>query len=186
MKDTIFKGKKNNMYYQTILNKNGINRKSCLRLSSSRVPSFSKPSPRASEKDSPLQLFYSYSLSNPPKGRNKKRVLKEALSEGCLGRELCGRSYQLYIKNYLFFPYRLGLNQKNLSACEASVFGKGEGRKYYHISNIRAVNRIGPHNEEILSVIIGSLLGDAYANKRSGEGVRLCYRQSILHKEYLF
>jgi hypothetical protein len=33
-------------------------------------------------------------------------------------------------------------------------------RKYYHISNIRAVIRIGPHNEEVLSVIIGSLLGD--------------------------
>jgi ubiquinol-cytochrome c reductase cytochrome b subunit len=60
------------------------------------------------------------------------------------------------------------------------------GKKYYHISNIRAVNRIGPHNEDIISVIIGSLLGDASANKRSGEGVRMCYRQSIKHKEYLF
>jgi hypothetical protein len=79
-----------------------------------------------------------------------------------------GSSYPLCIKDNLNFPYRLGLNQ------------------YYHISNIRAVNRIGPHNEEILSVIIGSLLGDAYANKRSGEGVRICYRQSIRHKEYLF
>jgi len=34
-------------------------------------------------------------------------------------------------------------------------------RKYYHISNIRAVNRIGPHNEDVLSIIIGYLLGDA-------------------------
>ena len=56
----------------------------------------------------------------------------------------------------------------------------------YHISNIRAINRIGPHNEDVLSVIFGSLLGDAYANKRTGEGVRICYRQSIQHKEYLF
>jgi len=59
-------------------------------------------------------------------------------------------------------------------------------RRYYHISNIRAINRIGPHNEDVLSVIIGSLLGDAYANKRSGEGIRICYRQSCQHKEYLF
>ena len=59
-------------------------------------------------------------------------------------------------------------------------------RKYYHISNIRAVNRIGPHNEDVLSVIIGSILGDAHANNRSGEGVRICYRKSIHHKEYLF
>ena len=58
--------------------------------------------------------------------------------------------------------------------------------RYYHIINIRAINRIGPHNVDVLSVISGSLLGDGYANKRSGEGVRICYRQSIRHKEYLF
>jgi len=38
----------------------------------------------------------------------------------------------------------------------------------------------------VISVIIGSLLGDAYGNKRSLEGTRFCYRQSIKHKEYLF
>jgi hypothetical protein len=59
-------------------------------------------------------------------------------------------------------------------------------QRYYHISNIRSKNRIGPHDLDIISVIIGSLLGDAYANNRSGEGVRICYRQSIIHKEYLF
>lgn len=59
-------------------------------------------------------------------------------------------------------------------------------RRYYYISKIRAINRIGPHNEDVLSVIIGSLLGNGYANKRSGEGVRICYRKSIQHKEYLF
>lgn len=59
-------------------------------------------------------------------------------------------------------------------------------RRLYHKSNIRAINRIGPHNQDVLSVIIGSLLGDGYAQQRSGEGVRICYRQSIIHKEYLF
>jgi LAGLIDADG DNA endonuclease family/Cytochrome C oxidase subunit II, transmembrane domain len=130
MKDTIFKGKKNNMYYQTILNKITLTLKLIKFSSKVRLPS-----------------------SNP-----------------------------LKIKNSLFFPYRQGFFQN----IYLPVFGKGEGRKYYHISNIRAVNRIGPHNEDVLSVIIGSLLGDAYANKRSGEGVRLCYRQSVKHKEYLF
>jgi len=129
MKDTIFNGKKNNMYSQTILNKNRFHRN--IKLSSSAKA-------------------------------------------------------QLIIKDYFILlsaqPY-------------PCVAGRGTGhrlnfnpnqRKYYHISNIRAVNRIGPHNEDILSVTIGSLLGDAYANKRSGEGVRICYRQSIQHKEYLF
>jgi hypothetical protein len=53
------------------------------------------------------------------------------------------------------------------------------------IPNIRAKNRIGPHNIDILSVIFGSLLGNAYANKRSIDGIRICYRQSIIHEKYL-
>jgi len=63
---------------------------------------------------------------------------------------------------------------------------QNNNQRYYHISNLRSKNRIGPHNLDIISVIIGSLLGDAYANNRSGEGVRIYYRQSIIHKEYLF
>jgi hypothetical protein len=51
---------------------------------------------------------------------------------------------------------------------------------------VRAAKRIGPHNQDVVSVIVGSLLGDCYANSRSIEGTRLCYRQSIVHKEYLF
>jgi hypothetical protein len=135
MKDTIFNGKKNNTYYQTILNKNTLTLK-----------------------------FNKFS--------NKVRL---------------SSSNQLYIKNSLIFPYKLGLNKKIIFP--PSLYregGSGDGRKFYHINNIRAVNRIGPHNKDVLSVSIGSLLGDAYANKRSGEGVRLCYRQSVKHKEYLF
>ena len=83
-------------------------------------------------------------------------------------------SFQLYKKKIFFLP------------CVSNSLGLVKNpQKYYHISNIRAVNRIGPHNEDVISVIIGSLLGDGYANKRSGEGVRICYRQSIRHKEYL-
>lgn len=58
-------------------------------------------------------------------------------------------------------------------------------QRHFHINNIRAKNRIGPHDKDILSVIIGSVLGDAYLSNRTGEGVRICYRQSIFHKEYL-
>jgi hypothetical protein len=50
----------------------------------------------------------------------------------------------------------------------------------------RAIKRIGPHNQEIFSIIYGLLLGDGFANRRSGEGVRLNIKQSIIHKEYLF
>lgn len=50
----------------------------------------------------------------------------------------------------------------------------------------RAINRIGPHNTDVISVIIGLLLGDGYASNRSGEGVRISIKQSSVHKEYLF
>jgi LAGLIDADG DNA endonuclease family len=53
-------------------------------------------------------------------------------------------------------------------------------------TRVRAASRIGPHNQDIVSVIVGSLLGDAYANRRSVEGTRICYRQSSIHKDYLF
>jgi hypothetical protein len=58
-------------------------------------------------------------------------------------------------------------------------------RALFH-TNCRAINRIGPHDQEIISVIFGLLLGDGYAGNRSGEGVRIAIRQSIIHKEYLF
>ena len=58
-------------------------------------------------------------------------------------------------------------------------------KRSFH-TNVRAINRKGPHNSDIIEVIIGSILGKAQANNRTGEGVRICYRQSIRHKEYLF
>ena len=48
-------------------------------------------------------------------------------------------------------------------------------------TRVKAASRIGPHNQEVLSVIIGSLLGDSYANRISIEGTRLYFRQSIIH-----
>jgi hypothetical protein len=110
MKDTNLNGKKNNMYYQTIFNKN--------------------------------------TLKNI-------NIFKVRLSY----------SNQLHKKDSLLFPYRLGLFQilspiSKIASAKCSPAIK-DGRKYYHNSNIRAVNRIGTHNEDVLSVIIGSLLGDA-------------------------
>lgn len=45
-------------------------------------------------------------------------------------------------------------------------------------SKIRGIYRIGPHNKDILSVVYGSLLGDAHAEKRlSGVGTRISFFQ---------
>lgn len=51
---------------------------------------------------------------------------------------------------------------------------------------VRSINRIGPHNCDVISVIVGLMLGDGYCNVRTGEGTRICLRQGAIHKEYLF
>ncbi|PVU97775.1 hypothetical protein BB561_000309 [Smittium simulii] len=60
------------------------------------------------------------------------------------------------------------------------VYNNPIQQRHYHISNIRSIKRIGPHNEDVLSVIIGSLLGDGYGNKRSGEG----YTSNLQPRQY--
>ena len=55
----------------------------------------------------------------------------------------------------------------------------------FHIL-VKVKNKIGPHNKDVISVTIGYLLGDVYGSKRFVEGTRICFRQSIIHKEYLF
>ena len=55
-----------------------------------------------------------------------------------------------------------------------------------NISRLKPIYRIGPHNQEIISVILGSLLGDAYAEKRfKGLGTRISFYQENVHVEYI-
>jgi hypothetical protein len=55
------------------------------------------------------------------------------------------------------------------------------------IKKIRGIYRIGPHNQEIFSVLIGSLLGDGHAEKRSDNGgIRISFYQESTHLSYLF
>jgi ubiquinol-cytochrome c reductase cytochrome b subunit len=49
---------------------------------------------------------------------------------------------------------------------------------------LRAVKRIGPHNFDILCILIGSLLGDSYAEKH-GNGTRICFQQEHSNNAYL-
>jgi hypothetical protein len=51
-------------------------------------------------------------------------------------------------------------------------------------SKIPATKRIGPHNFEILCILIGSLLGDG-TMERDGNGSRLCFYQKGEHIEYI-
>ena len=49
----------------------------------------------------------------------------------------------------------------------------------------KSKNRIGPHNYDIYCVLMGSLLGDAFAEQH-GNGTRICFQQEHLNSQYLF
>ncbi len=53
-------------------------------------------------------------------------------------------------------------------------------------TRITSLERIGPHNIDIISIIIGSLLGDGHLEKRNrGIGTRIKFEQSNKNVEYL-
>lgn len=72
-----------------------------------------------------------------------------------------------------------------LFICAAPLCGAGpinpnqtNKRKY------KSLHRVGPHNIDVLSVMFGCLLGDAYAEKRS-DSTRICFQQESNNVEYL-
>jgi ubiquinol-cytochrome c reductase cytochrome b subunit len=57
---------------------------------------------------------------------------------------------------------------------------------FYVIGNKpKSFQRVGPHSFPVLSVIFGSLLGDAHAEFRHGS-TRLCFQQESTHASYLY
>lgn len=58
--------------------------------------------------------------------------------------------------------------------------------RHFFTKNIKSLNRIGPHNEDTLSLIIGSVLGDSHLEKRKvGIGTRIIFEQCSDNVEYL-
>jgi len=54
------------------------------------------------------------------------------------------------------------------------------------VIRLKGIYRIGPHNKDVLSIIFGSLLGDAHGEKRlKGLGTRFSFYQEDFHVEYL-
>lgn len=51
---------------------------------------------------------------------------------------------------------------------------------------MKTSQRIGPHNSDVISVLVGCLLGDAYANQTKVNGTSFRFKQSVRHRDYLF
>lgn len=98
-------------------------------------------------------------------------------------KDASNRKYTTGEKNNTYVFYKLAqVKNTDYTFCR---FTNLTFKRTFH-TKVRASNRIGPHNQDILSVVIGSLLGDGYANARTIEGTRISYRQSIINKDYLF
>jgi ubiquinol-cytochrome c reductase cytochrome b subunit len=54
------------------------------------------------------------------------------------------------------------------------------------VIRLKGIYRIGPHNIDIISIIFGSLLGDAHGEKRLlGVGTRFSFYQEAVHVKYM-
>ena len=54
------------------------------------------------------------------------------------------------------------------------------------LPNYSPKTRIGPHDEDVYSVLVGAILGDCYAERLPSGGVRFRFKQSAEHQEYIF
>jgi hypothetical protein len=91
------------------------------------------------------------------------------------------------------------LKSINISLCASNcTWGNVAGSAGHDISfslaalpllgsrRLNSMKRIGPHNLDILSLIIGSTLGDSHLEKRAGGiGTRVIFEQSNKNVEYL-
>lgn len=80
--------------------------------------------------------------------------------------------------NYLINTVSAYPSFSSLASPQRGTANKGKNSK------IRATKRIGAHNSDVISVIFGSLLGDAFAEKH-GNGTRICFQQEHSHSNYL-
>jgi LAGLIDADG DNA endonuclease family len=81
----------------------------------------------------------------------------------------------------IFFIFTLGF----INIINARFFGSNPNNNRSLLSS----QRIGPHDYDVFCVLFGAVLGDAYASVRYqkyGEPARFAFKQSIVHKAYLF
>ncbi len=107
---------------------------------------------------------------------------------GWEGRKTCLKwynNYHIYTihKNSKTFTWK----QSNLTFNKYTIFFKRHFHvKTNNISRLSSDLRIGPHNLDVISVLIGSILGDSHLEKRKrGIGTRVIFEQCNRNVEYI-
>lgn len=104
-----------------------------------------------------------------------------------------GEHLRLKWFNYIFITYPIWVYLVSLMVLvDFYLFGLNcsqSKKKYINpqlISRLRSDLRIGPHNEDVISVIIGSILGDSHLEKKkNGIGTRIIFEQCNRNVEYI-
>ena len=93
---------------------------------------------------------------------------------------------QMSLWGYLIDSLRCFLEKLRYKYINISIFIVYIVPLFSNINNkYKGWQRIGPHNKDVLSIIFGSLLGDAYAEKRlKGVGTRITFYQESTHVKY--
>lgn len=114
--------------------------------------------------------------SNSPSG--SATVMRLGIGSNIVGREACKQYNSSSQRQMLSLANTVSLNLIRKTSHD-KLFSRTFNTR------CRAINRIGPHNIDVISVVFGLLLGDGNANNRTGEGIRISIKQSEIHKEYL-
>lgn len=72
-----------------------------------------------------------------------------------------------------------------LGAEENICYGQSKVLCAFFVPKIPALKRFGPYNKHIYGLLVGSMLGDGYAEYRA-HGTRFCFHYSTKNKEYAF
>jgi len=88
----------------------------------------------------------------------------------------CNRLGHLWVSIYLMLNVQSDLNDlfKHLFTNIGAVLGSLSSRQFH--TKMKTSDRIGPHNSDVISLLVGCLLGDGYAYQTKGKIIETSFR----------
>lgn len=77
-------------------------------------------------------------------------------------------------------------SHRGLSTISTRIELPNKAKLAFILPNFKPDKRIGPHNENVISLLVGSLLGGSHAEREKSGGVRFIFKKSKSDKDYIF